>query len=388
MSFVPYYDVPIFLSANGQSEYIFAENAGLSVSQPFEVARQLDDNIIQICAYGNGSTTTYSSETFVQNQPKFVVLGPPKGPPKPLATSIQHIPKDTEIRFANNKVLYFSEDVYPDGHNYIVKLYSKTSLTLTEDQAQHGYFNPVFKQVATAGVVGSLEVSFYPNQGNLQNFFNLTDIINTNTFPPVNEDKIVGSFGNFKFDDAYLSSFNFSMSPNSVIQAKATFDLYGELELDETISETYYNSNLYQQQSIPHSQNSSIVGVTNLGMNHPTSFSYNISVQRNPKYDTTNINNNNDNNLVPSRVTRERCDINMSINGEGFDPDLLSDGLNGKSANISVTLKDLSYDSTASDNKQGILNTFHCSGIVTNQALSVSSEGYLDGSLSITQNFS
>ena len=123
MNFIPYEDVPLFLASEGQDgSYIFAETASLSVKQPLSPSRQLDDNLLGICSYNEMGDMNYTPQTFVANQNFFANIGPIGGPPKPLATSIQSIPADTEITFPNGKHLYFQKEYKPNGHDYIVSL--------------------------------------------------------------------------------------------------------------------------------------------------------------------------------------------------------------------------------------------------------------------------
>ena len=388
MSFIPYEDVPLYLALDGQDgEYIFAESASLSVNQSMSPVRQLDDNILQICAYGDGSSMSYSSTTFSPNTPRTVVLGPSGGPPRPLATSIYRIAQGTKITFPNNKVLYFTDEIFPDGHNFIVKLEAKDeSVTLTEEEAQNGYFVPEYQYVTSSAIVGSLSVNFYINEGNLPNFFNITGLALDDTFPPINDQKVTGFLGDFAFHNAYLTNFQFGISPNSLFQASASFDLYGNLTKDESFTANYYSSELYAQQSIPHGQTSQVLGASSIGMEHVTSLSYSISVSRNPAYEAPTCSTINDNvGLFPKRVSRGPTTITMSLEAEGINPDLLAEGFNGQKTQVSVDVKDLNYENFE-DNSVGLLQTFSCNGVVSDQALSVSSQGYLNGSVTLTQN--
>jgi hypothetical protein len=386
MKFLPYEDVPLYLSVNGQDgEYIFAEQANLSVSHDLAVSRQLDDNIIQICEYGVGSSMQYSPVPFSANSSFFCTLGPTKGPPRPLATSIFKIPSGTEVTFPNNKHLYFTKDVMPDGKDYVIELESKSgNWSLTEDEAQNGYFEPIYNYVSQGPLRGKLDVNFYPNTGNLQSFFNITGLSDPLAYPPIDEEKITGHFGEFIFNDAYLNSFSFSISPNSIIQASASFDIFGELQQDSDLLDTYYASADYSQKSIPHGNNSQIVGHSSLGMNHAIGFSYQITVNRQPSYHAP-TGAEQDVGLVPHRVSKGSTTISMSLEGDNLDPNILSDGFNGERANLSAILSDLNYQNF-DDNSNGIMNTFTCNGVVTSQSLSVSSQGYLNGSISVVQN--
>ena len=69
----------------------------------------------------------------------------------------------------------------------------------------------------------------------------------------------------------------------------------------------------------------------------------------------------------------------------GLDVDkVLSNGLNGKRANISIDLKDLNY-SNFEDNSNNFMHRFDCSGVISEQSLQINSAGYLNGSVTIRQ---
>ena len=87
---------------------------------------------------------------------------------------------------------------------------------------------------------------------------------------------------------------------------------------------------------------------------------------------------------VPVRVSKKKTVVNMSIQGERINPNILEDGFGGKKASLKIYVRDLSYDNFE-DNSNGLMNTFECSGVVTSQSLSVSSNGYLDGSIAVSQ---
>lgn len=407
MSFLPFEDVPLYLGVHGHSgHFIFAESASLSVSQPLSVSRQIDDNILQIASYGLGTNMVYAPLNFTPNANTMVVLGPTNGPPQPLATSISMISGDSKITFPRNKELFFSDDIEPNGSNYIIRLYSTSGFNLTAEEAQSGVFNPQYRYHSQGPAVGSLDVNFYFNTGNLLSIFNITGQSDPSIFPPIDEERITGYIGNFRFSHAYLKSLNFSLSPNSLSQASASFDIYGTLEEDDTIVDEYFNSDLYAQQSVPHGQESQIIGTSDLGIDHPVSFQYSINVERTPRYgipnridysnaklsnDRSNDNASYGNFLVPDRVTKKRTTIQMSVEGEGLNPEILEDGFDGKPVDLEVQLFDLNYNDYGfegtfnDDNKNGFMHTFKCNGVLVEQALSINSAGYLVGSVSAMQ---
>ena len=386
MNFLPYEDVPLFLSVEGKSgEFIFAETASLSVNQKLEEHRQLDDNIFQICSNNEGSSMSYVPHDFVANSDKIVCLGPSGGPPKPLATSIYKIPSGTKITFPNSKHLYFSEDIFPNGHNYTASVYSKSgSFNLSQEEAQSGYFEPIFNYSTQSPVQGKLDVNFYVDTGNLKNFFNITGLSDPTLYPPIDEEKITGFLGEFEFTDAYLNAFNFSLSLNSISQASASFNVYGALKHKPHLLNNYYQSKNYSQSSIAHGQESNILGASEHGIDNPISFSYSIAVDRKASYamptgDQSSLEGN-----VPIRVSKRSTAVVMSLEGESINPDILIDGFNGKRANLSVNLSDLNYDAFE-DNSAGFLHQFNCSGVINSQSLSVQSDGYLNGAITVYQ---
>ena len=389
MAFLPYEDVPLYLAPDGAAgEYIFAESASLSVNNTASNYRQLEDNMIRICAIGDGSSIDYgSSKTFNNAVARYkAVLGPPNGPPCPLATSIEILRKDTEISFPNGKKLYVYEDVIPDGKNYLLPVYSKDVIVLSADEAQQGYIRPLYKHILNAPPVGKLDVNFYINQGNLPTFFDITGLANPTQFPPVNEEKITGFLGDFCFENAYLNSLSFSLSPNSLSQATASFTLYGELKKSSTVSANYYSSSLYNQQSVPHGQESQILGASYFGQNNVTDFSYSITVDRTPRYAAPTYQGSTDAGLIPDRVTKNRTTISMSLSADDIDADLFNSNFHAKRGEVDVELKDLSYDySKSSDNNNGLLHKFRCNGVILDNSISIQSAGYLNGSINIQQ---
>ena len=393
MSFLPYENVPLYLSpVGGSGEYIFAESASISVSQSYSDNKQMDDTLFPICAYGDGSNMSYTSKQFTANSTELVVLGPSSGPPQPLATSFSKIPKDTKITFPGAKHLFFTRDVVPDGHNFVVDVYAKSGgWSLTEEDAQQGYFEGIYHKRAKEPVKGSMDVSFYLGEENLKHFFNITGLVDPAQFPPVNEDRLTGHLGNFCFEHAYLKQLSFSLAPNALVQAEASFDVFGKLTKSDTVLNNYFETGLYRQESLPHADTSQLMGTTTLGVNHPTSFSYQISVNRTPRFSAPTSDTVSDASLIPTRVSKHSTNISINIEGDSLDPSIFSDGYSSNKADVKIHLYDLNYTSFGDkaffeeNHTNGLLQTFSCNGVVTNQNLSVNSAGHLRGSLSIEQ---
>lgn len=389
MKFLPYEDVPLVLHKDGKVELVFAESASLSVSQPLETNRQIDDNILQICSYGTNSNAVYTPQLFTANESFSALLGPSGGPAQPLSTSIYKVVDGTKITFPNNKHLYFSGSVWPNGNDYIVDLYSKSGgWSLSIEEAQSGYFESIHEYSASNGIKGTLDVNFYTDTGNLSSFFDITGLSDPAQYPPIDEDPIMGSLGDFIFLEAYLTNFNFSLSPNSISQASASFDIYGDLVKSDLLKIFWENNmqDYYKNKSIAHGQYSTIKGVDSLDLEHPISFNYNISVERSPRYviPTGNLLESVDG-IVPSRVSKKSTTITMSVEGENFDPEITFEGyFHGRGANLTANIFDLSYSGVDYDSL-GFMHSFNCSGVVTSESLSISSDGYLNGTISVME---
>lgn len=386
MSFLSYDKVPLFLSVKDkEGEFIFAEKASISVSQNVSAYRQMDDNILQICNYGDGSSISYEPKNFSANVRELITMGPIGGPPKSIATSINEIKKDTKITFPNGKHLYFARDIKPEGHDYLVEVYAKSGgWSLNEDESQKGYFEPNLEYVATSPIEGTLDVDFYLNTGNMPSFFNITGLVDPTVYPPVSNEVITGFLGDFTFDHAYLSNFSFNVSANSISQASASFQLYGLLQKDENISKNYYSSDLYQQQSVPHGTNSAIIGINALGMDHATSFSYSASINRVPKYEAPKEDEIPEAGFTPSNVSKRETSISVTIAGTNIDPEIMKKALNREQISITCELHDLSYQNHT-DNSAGFMQKFNCDGVVDSQSVSVNSLGFLEGSITMTK---
>ena len=67
-----------------------------------------------------------------------------------------------------------------------------------------------------------------------------------------------------------------------------------------------------------------------------------------------------------------------------LNPDIFTDSTRDKRANLSIFLKDLSYQNFE-DNSHGLMQIFNCSGVVQSQSLSISSDGYLNGTIAVKQ---
>ena len=179
----------------------------------------------------------------------------------------------------------------------------------------------------------------------------------------VAEDAVAGSLGGMTFSKAYLTSSSFSVAPYSPILVNTTFDIYGPLGGSITSN---YDAEL-KRSEYSHAMKSFVNGLGSQ-INTTLSFNYSVRANRNPVYligDT-----------LPDRVAKQEVEINMGLRGNSIGNQL---ELAGNEANLVCNIFDI--------NGTAPLQKFNCSGQVVEQSLQVSSQGYLNGNLSVTQAF-
>ena len=220
----------------------------------------------------------------------------------------------------------------------------------------------VIRYAPTGPVRGTLSFSHYCT-GTFHDFLNpLTAIEHTG-------EPLVGSFGGVSFTRGYLRSLSFSLAPYAPILFKSEIDIYGELSIEQDdLNSSFKNNNMRTQTGLAHSLRSYVAG-TDLKINHKVAFDYSVSCSRNPSVDIGDE--------IPSRVTKEDVRINMTIAGEDVG-DALS--ITGNYAALNLYIADV-YD------EEKIYGTFGCTGQIFNQNLAVREGGYIDGTISVSQEY-
>ena len=247
MFFKTYDNVPISLgTTDSAAKVIFATNSSISIAQPIESKIFLNDSIISFAGTGNIDFTADSVQK--------LLLGDYSGYGYPIPESVRSIPSGSEIRFPNCKQLYTSGE-FKSG-DYFIDVYSTGNLTLSGGyETQYGIVNPVRNYCTESPIAGTLDVTFYLSGQNIEDFFNVTGATGALAacqYPPINEERVTGSFGDWKFNHAYLKSLSFSAVPYQPIRSRASFDLYGSLDYNEGFGATLINSSdLKNQKRLP-----------------------------------------------------------------------------------------------------------------------------------------
>ena len=216
----------------------------------------------------------------------------------------------------------------------------------------------VIRYAPTSPVKGTLSFSHYCT-GAFHDFLNpLTAIEHTG-------EPLDGSLAGMTFSSGYIKSLSFSVSPFTPILFQSQMDIYGELN---SIDDNGDSDNLLRnERNVSHGLRTYLAG-TDLKINKKVSFDYSVSCSRNPVVTVGNE--------LPSRVTKEDVRINLSIAGEDVGDAI---GITGNYAALNINVFDTYGDSP--------LAVFGCTGQVFNQNLAVSEGGYIDGTISVSQEY-
>lgn len=245
---------------------------------------------------------------------------------------------------------------------------------------------------ANAGIKGKLDISFvitaeFFKQNNITNnidrLFEIKD--------GMREDPIDGNIvGRYLFDNMYLTNFSFSISPFKVIQANASYDIYG------TILKTI--DRRFQELSIDPAHGLKSFGEikasnTNMDTANKKQFEvskldYNIVVGRQVHNhikdgEHTSINTT-PNGVVPVRVSIENIEAEMNIESNDIIRNLNADG-NYQPGTTNQSLQDSTIEAFLYSLQGEKIAKFACVGKVQSQSISISEGSHARGSISVKQ---
>lgn len=245
---------------------------------------------------------------------------------------------------------------------------------------------------ATAGIKGKLDISFVitaeffkqnNTTNNIDRLFEIKDGMSEN---PIDGNIV----GRYLFDNMYLTNFSFSISPFQVIQANASYDIYG------TILKTV--DRRFQELSIDPAHGLKSFGEvkasnTNIDAANKKQFevsklNYNIIVGRKVHNhikdgEHTSINTT-PNGVVPVRVSVENIEAEINIESNEIIRNLNSDG-NYQPGLTSDNLQDSTIEAFLYSLKGEKIAKFSCVGKVQSQSISISEGSHSRGSISVKQ---
>ena len=379
MFFKTYDNVPVSLGTTTDSaKAIFANSASISINQELQPKIFLDDHLVSFAGSGDID--------FVANTPQTLLMGDFEGFGYPIPESIKNIPSGSEINFPNSKKLFVSGDAV--SGDYYINVYSTGNFTLSGGiESQYGVaLNPIRNYATDNPIEGKLNLEFYFDSGDIQSFFDITGLLTPEQYPPVNEEKVTGSFGDWKFNNAYLESISFSIAPYQPVTTSASFSIYGSLEYDKDFSDNLINSHdLTGQKTAPQGAASSVEGLNSLSNDYyALQLSYEVTANREASFEIPKASEKDtESGEIPSRVSKNQIIKKVSIDGNKINDYL---NINGTRASLNVKLSDMGYQSF-SDNYAGDLISFNCDGVVDSQNLRVSEGGVLNGQISIVEHY-
>ena len=211
---------------------------------------------------------------------------------------------------------------------------------------------------------GTLSFSHYCT-GDFHDFLNpLTAIEHTG-------EALNGSFAGMTFESGFIKSLSFSVAPFQPILFQSEMDLYGSLGSLNNVGQSDENFESYNsiEEEVPigHGLRSFLAG-DDIYINKKMSFDYSVTANRNPVVTIGNE--------VPYRVTKENVMINMTVKGEDFGRAISYTGTN---AGVAIKIYDVYGESP--------LTEFGCTGQIYQNDLSAGANGFMQGSLSISQQY-
>ena len=382
--FLRYEDVPLLLASSGQDPVlVFANNATLSVAQPLGAKHFTDD-----CAISFALQT--GDITFVGEEEKTFLMGPPAGPGIKLSDSIEVVKSGSKIVYPGGQSLLVAQDVYPGDYHITVQSTGDTVLRYEED-IEMGEIEVLRNYAAQEAAKGTLAVTYYMNTGNIHSFFDVSGLIDPDVYPQVQEGKVTGCIGDYFFDNAYIRDLSFQAQPFQVIQTSINLDIYGTLRYVEgNGTEIIYNYDKVcprlreEQLTVPHGMTTNVDGLSDVGIKYPLGFSYSIAATRNTVFELPISGNLDESGEIPTRVSKENIVISANIQGNNLSPYLK---ITGKRADLTINLQDIGFSKEFTDNNFGKLNEFKIYGVLESNNLRVSEGGFLEGSVSVKQEY-
>lgn len=297
------------------------------------------------------------------------------------------------LRFEDGKISLGGKDLMVQSANLSMspslqpeRVYGEFDINIVGSKTEFVNF------AANAGIKGKLDISFvitaeFFKQNNITNnidrLFEIKD--------GMREDPIDGNIvGRYLFDNMYLTNFSFSISPFKVIQANASYDIYG------TILKTI--DRRFQELSIDPAHGLKSFGEikasnTNMDTANKKQFEvskldYNIVVGRQVHNhikdgEHTSINTT-PNGVVPVRVSIENIEAEMNIESNDIIRNLNADG-NYQPGATNQSLQDSTIEAFLYSLQGEKIAKFACVGKVQSQSISISEGSHARGSISVKQ---
>jgi hypothetical protein len=297
------------------------------------------------------------------------------------------------LRFEDGKISLGGKDLAVQSANLSIaptlepeRVYGDYDASIAGAKTEFINFAP------TQNLKGQLDISFYisaetfAQDGSPNSIDRMFEIKNGMSEQPINQNVV----GRYRFDNMYLTSFSFSLSPLQVIQANATYDIYGSI--NRTIDRRFHKDTVdfaHAMKSFGRMEASGTdIDVATQRQFEISSLKYNIIVGR-KIYNTIRAaehtsTNTNANGVVPARVSVENIEAEMNIESNEMIPLLNAYG-DRQALTSPESIADSEVEAFLYDLQGNKIARFPVVGKIQSQSSSISEGDYAKSSITIKQ---
>jgi len=292
------------------------------------------------------------------------------------------------LRFEDGKIAIGGKDLFASSANLSIspaleveRVYGEYDATIAGAKTNFVNFAP------TQGLRGQLEVSFFisaeqfANDGNPNTINRMFDIAAGMSEAPINDNVV----GRYSFNNMYLKSFAFDMSPFQIVRATASYDIYGSVE--RVIDRRFNKSEVDFAHSLK-----SFGGLSASGVSEDefeiASLKYNILVNR-KVHDHIRANENTSvnttaNGTSPVRVTVESIEKEMTIESSEMLENINAYG-DKQDSTTPFGLSDSRIDAFLLSMQGERIARFYANGKIQTQSMNIAEGQYAKGNITIKE---
>jgi hypothetical protein len=295
---------------------------------------------------------------------------------------------DPFLRFERGKIMVGGKDLFVKSANLSIAPSLQAERVYGDYDPETGGAKVDFVNFApVGGIRGTLDITFLITAedfkkdnitNNIQRMFEIKDGMDEY---PIHNNLV----GRYRFDNMYLKSFGFSLTPFQIIEATASYNIYGSVRkssaMETSKTENDFVHALKSFGNLNASTGGSDFEIKKLG--------YNIVVNR-KEYnhirdgEHTSVNTSPDG-VVPTRVSVESIEAEMSVEANDIVSNLNPYGISQTYGQGLNTQTDSSISAFLYSIDGSKIAKFSCVGKIQNQSLSIAEGQYSAGSVTIKQ---
>lgn len=292
------------------------------------------------------------------------------------------------LRFEDGKIAIGGKDLFASSANLSISPALEVERVYGEyDAAIAGAKTNFVNFAPTQGLRGQLEVSFFisaeqfASDGNPNTINRMFDIAAGMSEAPINDNVV----GRYSFDNMYLKSFSFDMSPFQIVRATASYDIYGTV--DKVIDRRFNKGEVDFAHSLK-----SFGGLFASGVSEDefeiASLKYNILVNRKVHNhiranENTSVNTN-ANGVVPVRVSVESIEKEMTIESSEMLENINAYG-DKQDSTTPFGLSDSRIEAFLMSMQGERIARFSANGKIQTQSMSIAEGQYAKGNITIKE---